>query len=822
MHTVEFQKRGLPHAHIILWLISANKPTTPAKVDQIISAEIPNPAIDPVGYDVVTKFMLHGPCGMDRQNSPCMEAGRCSKFYPKSYASETTFDDNGYVTYRRRQTGTTAIKSGVILDNLSVVPYHRDLLVKYQAHMNVEICHKGQLIKYLFKYILKGPYRSTVYAEQEPRDEIANYLDCRSISSYEVVWRLFQYKIHERTPSVFRLSVHLPGQHTVTWREGQTVNVILNRPNVGKTMLTEWFTLNRTCRSTHKYTYSEVTHGFTWDTQALQWIPRKKGFAIGRVRSIPPPVLEIFEQLRTVSGVVYENYQTACQVLGLLSNDDEWNSGMAEVTQWAMSPLIRSTFVALLIFCEVSTPITLFETWWLSMADDFRHRMQRLSNDPLEEPPTQLLRNEVLQSLQTLLQNYSSSLSHFGLPMPTCWTSQPGIEDLVSQQLQYDTVNEGRLYDNYRSSLNSCQTLAHDAVLTALSSTEGKLFFLYGHGGTGKTYLEGKIALVVASSGIAATLLPGGVTAHSRFKIPLDIDSTSTCSIKKGTQLARLVQHATLIVWDEAPMIHRLSFEALDRAICDIMNTPSEGPSYKPFGGKTVLLGGDFRQTLPIVPIVTPTNQVVSDINDYVLTRIPSDAKTYLSSDTLATTGPNQQRMELEYPTEFLNSLTFNGMPEHRLQVKPYSIVMLLRNLNPSAGLCNGTRILLTHLGDHTLRGLIIGGSHEGTIAIIPRIVLDKTNPNWPFTLKRRQYPLRFCYAMTINKSQRQTLEHVGIYLPSPVFSHGQLYVALSRARSVEGIHIILQSDGTVSETTTRNIVYQEIFEDLRNNARCS
>ncbi|CAN1174079.1 ATP-dependent DNA helicase PIF1 [Linum perenne] len=314
------------------------------------------------------------------------------------------------------------------------------------------------------------------------------------------------------------------------------------------------------------------------------------------------------------------------------------------------------------------------------------------------------------------------------------------------------------------------------------------------------------------------------------------------------------------------------------------MNTPSEGPSYKPFGGKTVLLGGDFRQTLPIVPnagretnlnasltrsylwnhctllelktninllpissglnfpewvlavgdgkipptyirtraIVTPTNQVVSDINDYVLTRIPGDAKTYLSSDTLATTGPNQQRMELEYPTEFLNSLTFNGMPEHRLQVKSYSIVMLLRNLNPSAGLCNGTRILLTHLGDHTLRGLIIGGSHEGTIAIIPRIVLDKTDPNWPFTLKRRQYPLRLCYAMTINKSQRQTLEHIGIYLPSPVFSHGQLYVALSRAHLVEGIHIILQSDGTVSETTTRNIIYQEIFEGLRNNARCS
>ncbi|CAN1750789.1 ATP-dependent DNA helicase PIF1 [Linum perenne] len=304
---------------------------------------------------------------------------------------------------------------------------------------------------------------------------------------------------------------------------------------------------------------------------------------------------------------------------------------------------------------------------------------------------------------------------------------------------------------------------------------------------------------------------------------------------------------------------------------------PSGGPCYKPFGGKTVILGGDFRQTLPIVPnggrednlnasltrsylwnhctllelrtnmrvnsssislnfpewvlavgnhqsvayirtraIVTPTNQVVSSINDYVLTQIPGDERIYLSSDTLTTPGPNQTRLEAEYPVEFLNALTFNGMPEHQLRLKPYAIVMLLRNLNPSAGLCNGTRILLTHLGEHTLRGLIIGGSFEGTIAIIPRIVLDKTDPNWPFTLKRRQYPVRLCYAMTINKSQGQTLEHIGIYLPNPVFSHGQLYVALSRARSVEGVHISIQNDANIPETSTRNIVYKEIFEDLQ------
>ncbi|CAN1121376.1 Galactoside 2-alpha-L-fucosyltransferase [Linum perenne] len=391
-------------------------------------------------------------------------------------------------------------------------------------------------------------------------------------------------------------------------------------------MLTEWFLLNRTCPSARQYTYSEMPNAFIWDKQASQWTPRKKGFAIGRVRSIPPRAGDVFylrmllskipgalsfEHLRTVHGVVYKDYQEACQALGLLSNDNEWNSVMAEVSQWAMAPLIRSTFVALLVFCEVTTPLILFENWWVSMADDFNHRMQNRSDDPHLEPSPVLLRNEVLQNLQALLQNYSSSLAHYGLPMPTHWTSQLATDDLISQQLQYDTSVEARLYNSYEVLLNTCQRTAHDAVVSALSSSNGKLFFLYGHGGTGKTYLyncllskvrsEGKIALVVASSGIAATLLPGGVTAHSRFRIPLDVDSTSTCTIKKGTSLARLMKSASLIVWDEAPMVHRLSFEAVDRTLCDIMDTPTEGVNYKPFGGKTVLLGGDFRQTLPIV-----------------------------------------------------------------------------------------------------------------------------------------------------------------------------------------------------------------------------
>ncbi|CAN0904888.1 ATP-dependent DNA helicase PIF1 [Linum grandiflorum] len=819
MHTVEFQKRGLPHVHIIVWLLDKYKPKTPSMVDRIISAELPDPTLDPIGYNAVTKFMLHGPCGQSRLASPCMQDGRCSKFFPKPYASETTFNDHGHVTYRRRATNISAFKSGVILDNSYVVPYNRDLVVKYQAHINVEICHKGQLIKYLFKYITKGPDRSSLVAETTPIDEIAQYLDCRSISSYEAVWRLYKFHIHDRTPSVSRLSIHLPGKQPVTFDGRQSVASIVNRPDIQKTMLTEWFELNRTCPSARRYTYSDITHGYVWDKQCSQWNPRKQGFVISRIYSIPPRAGETFEHLRTVNGILYPDYQKACQALGLLATDDEWNDVMAEVSHWGMPPLIRSTFVSLLMFCSVASPVTLFEQWWPSMADDFRRRVDCITADAIPAHLSETLRNQVLESLQNLLHNYSSSLQHVHLPHPAVSPSAASTNDLIAQQLDYDTTHENNNYVSSYRSLNHHQKLAHDAILSSIQEDKGKLFFLYGHGGTGKTFLYNCIIAKVRSLGIAATLLPGGVTAHSRFKIPIDVDHASTCSIKKGTSLARLMEQATLIVWDEAPMVHRLSFEAVDRTLCDIMNVPSSGPNYKPFGGKTVLLGGDFRQTLPTRAIVAPTNADVTKINDYILSQLPGEHRIYLSSDTLTTNGSNQAALELEYPTEFLNSLSFNGMPEHQLKFKQYTIVMLLRNLNPAAGLCNGTRILLTHLGANVIRGLIIGGTFEGTVAIIPRIVLDYTDPNWPFTLKRRQYPIRLCYAMTINKSQGQTLEHIGVYLTTPVFGHGQLYVALSRVRSATGIHIVLPADDAPAPETTRNIVYDEIFQDLQNRA---
>ncbi|CAH9098981.1 unnamed protein product [Cuscuta epithymum] len=130
---------------------------------------------------------------------------------------------------------------------------------------------------------------------------------------------------------------------------------------------------------------------------------------------------------------------------------------------------------------------------------------------------------------------------------------------------------------------------------------------------------KGQIVLNVASSGIASLLLPGGRTAHSRFAIPLDATEDSTCHIKHGSPLARLIERTRLIIWDESPMTHRYCFEALDRSMRDVLRYSHDCDSTMPFGGKTVVFGGDFRQILPVIPKGTRQNIVQAAMNSSFL-----------------------------------------------------------------------------------------------------------------------------------------------------------------------------------------------------------
>ena len=205
---------------------------------------------------------------------------------------------------------------------------------------------------------------------------------------------------------------------------------------------------------------------------------------------------------------------------------------------------------------------------------------------------------------------------------------------------------------------------------------------------------------------------------------------------------------------------------------------------------------------------------------------LPGLAQPYLSADSVVI-GEAGSDQGLHVTTEFLNSINISGLPPHLLTVKVGAVMMLLRNLNPKQGLCNGTRLIITSMTQRVLRGVILTGDHHKKKCIIPRVTLYPSNNPYPFKFGRRQFPVRHAYVMTINKSQGQTFTRTGLLLPDSCFAHGQLYVAFSRCghppndTNKTGMKVVVydtqiqgrrQDDGGIRTnetegTTTQNIV---------------
>ena len=212
--------------------------------------------------------------------------------------------------------------------------------------------------------------------------------------------------------------------------------------------------------------------------------------------------------------------------------------------------------------------------------------------------------------------------------------------------------------------------------------------------------------------------------------------------------------------------------------------------------------------------ILTPLNKDVDMLNKKAMECVREEAKICYSSDSVV----DEAHVET-YPEEYLNGLNVSGLPVHELILKKGVPIMLMRNLSPINGCCNGTRCLVEHVGTYHLRTRILSGLKKniGKIYIIPRITLQSKPGNFAgFQLKRKQFPVRVCFAFTINKSQGQTLKNVGLYLPRPCFGHGQLYVALSRVGDPNFIKVVAHktcNQGEINgETYTRNVVYKEVL----------
>ena len=178
--------------------------------------------------------------------------------------------------------------------------------------------------------------------------------------------------------------------------------------------------------------------------------------------------------------------------------------------------------------------------------------------------------------------------------------------------------------------------------------------------------------------------------------------------------------------------------------------------------------------------ILTPINDSVDKINESIMEKFPGEGKSFLSANSIA-----EDDLIDAYPTDFLNSISLSGMPPHLIILKVGAPIMLLRNMRagPGNGLRNGTHLIILKLGKNVLDVKIASGVNKGNVVLILRITIAPLDTDLTFTLRRRQFPIRPCFAMSTNKAQGQTLEFVGIYLPEHVFTHGQIYVAFSRVQ---------------------------------------
>ncbi|KAK9679576.1 PIF1-like helicase [Popillia japonica] len=393
---------------------------------------------------------------------------------------------------------------------------------------------------------------------------------------------------------------------------------------------------------------------------------------------------------------------------------------------------------------------------------------------------------------------------------------QHNIFDMITRAVQND--NEPRRLEQHN---------IFDMITRAVQNDNEprRLFYISGSGGVGKSFLYNCIitqlnaleikVISVASTGIAAALLKQGRTVHSRFQLPVPVVENSTSRITRESDDARFIRDAKFLIWDEVSMSNRLTFELVDKTIRFLCNDND-----RPFGGKVVIIGGDFKQCLPIVQdgnratviqacikssrlwnlfqhyrlqtnmrvrpeeqdfmrnirrlpnsieippecvtetledliqnifgdlrpgqvlnraILTPLNENCHLINERILNQIDNPEIVYHSINDVISDDPETRDM---YPVEFLNSLTPSGFPQHTLKLKEGCIIMLLRNLNVRANLCNGTRLLIRRLGELYIDAEIIrfDGQLSNKRVFIPRVdFTTNQTSNLPFTMRRRQ-----------------------------------------------------------------------------------
>ncbi|XP_078436351.1 uncharacterized protein LOC144707103 [Wolffia australiana] len=627
VYVVEFQKCGLPHAHMLWILDDPYKPRTPEHIDKIVCAELPDPSEKEL-FDCVAAHMIHGSCGSANPRCPCMKNEKCSKKFPKEFISSTQVNNDGYPLYFRHNNGRVIQKGSHLIDNRWVVPYNKYLCKVFNCHINVEICSSIQSVKYLYKYVYKGhdciqaklsskvpPMDDAIAGAAQnttSHDETQQYLDARYVSASEAFWRICKFSMQKMYPIMYALQVHDDNMQSVVYAEGEPVSDVMDRSAC--TPLTKWMRYNREHPEDEvakRTLYSDFPSYYTWNDSTRRWSRCHRLQCIGRLHFVCPhdttryylqlmlhhvPGARCYEDLRTVDDVVYDTYQSAAEALGLLHSDTEFDNDLALASAIASPHQICKLFAMILLYCELSQPDVLFEKYLDAMSDDIR-----LEN--CASQVTNQIRQKVLRALDSILYHNGTSLAAY--PVLPQLVKLRLIDTGCSPSYGNNIQNAVIAAEHLRDMMNVEQRQLYDAVFEAIKSTH-----------RAKEAKASRLtAIPTATSGIAALLLEGGRMLHSTFNILIPVTHISTCGISPDSVIGRQIQSASIIIVDEAPMVHCHVYEMLDRSIRDVMNTIDATLENIPFGGKVVVMGGDFRQMLPVIQKGSRSMIISSSLN---------------------------------------------------------------------------------------------------------------------------------------------------------------------------------------------------------------
>ncbi|CAA7062163.1 unnamed protein product [Microthlaspi erraticum] len=380
---------------------------------------------------------------------------------------------------------------------------------------------------------------------EKPKNEIKDFFDCRYVSASEAVWRILKFPMHWRSTPVEKLAFHLEGKQLLYFKADDDVQNILSRKSAEISQMIAWFRLNETNEFARTLTFAQIPNYFTYNKKDREFRPRKQA------------------KIRTYRGVVYEKFKEACYARGLLDDDEVWVDSIKSASEWCFGDHLRNLFAVMLASDCFTTPEDVWERTWHILAEDMEEKKRIENENPALILDEKQKRNFVLQEIQMVMLRNGTSLSNY-TSMP-----QPQKDDfaysnrLLTDELSYDKDLLKVKHDEWIKMMTTEQKGVYDEITGAR-----------------------EIVLNVASSGIASLLLEGGRTAHSRFAIPINPDDFTMCKFAPGSDLGNLAKQASLIIWDEAPMMSKYCFEALDRSLRDVIGNVDN----KPFVGKVMYL----------------------------------------------------------------------------------------------------------------------------------------------------------------------------------------------------------------------------------------